>query len=120
YVGIPLLLLLIVATALGWRRPLVRMAAALSVVAALLSMGPSLHVGGHVTPIPLPWAVLGRLPLFESAVPSRLMLFAFLGIGLLLADLATVALRPGAGRRAAWAAVIAIALVPLAPRWPYL
>jgi hypothetical protein len=87
YIGVPLLVLLLAATVLGRRRPLVRWAVPLTLTAALLSMGPHLHVAGRVLPVPLPWAALGRLPLLESVVPARLMLFAFLGIGLLLADL---------------------------------
>jgi hypothetical protein len=119
YVGVPLILLLVVATVMGRRRPLVRWAAPMTVLAALLSMGPRLHVAGHVTSIPLPWAVVGHLPLFESAVPSRLMLLAFLGVALLLADLVSAAARAAPRRRAAWCAAIAVALVPLVPRWPY-
>jgi hypothetical protein len=119
YVGVPLLALLVVAAAVGWRRPLVRWAAPMTVLAALLSMGPRLHVAGHVTPVPMPWAVMGRLPLFESVVPSRLMLLAFLGVALLLADLVSAAARAAPRRRAACAAAIALALVPLVPRWPY-
>jgi hypothetical protein len=115
YVGIPLVALLVVACVLGCRRPLVRWAAPLAAAAALLSLGPRLHVGGTVLPIPLPGALVARLPLMESAVPSRLMLFAYLGIALVLADLVS-----GVGRRRGLAlAAVAVALVPLVPRWPY-
>lgn len=115
YLGIPLLALLVAACVLGWRRPLVRWAALLSAIAAVLSLGPRLHVAGTVLPVPLPWALVGRLPLLDSAVPSRLMLFAYLGVGLLLADLVA-----SAGRRRPLAlAAVAVALLPLVPRWPY-
>jgi hypothetical protein len=115
YLGIPLIAVLVVACVLGWRRPLVRWAAPLAAVAALLSLGPQLHVGGSVLPVPLPGALVARLPLMESAVPSRLMQFAYLGIGLVLSDFVAAA---GRRRRLALLAV-AVALVPLVPRWPY-
>lgn len=115
YLGIPMIALLVVACVLGWRRPLVRWAAPLAAAAALLSLGPQLHVGGTVLPVPLPGALVARLPLMESAVPSRLMLFAYLGIGLVLADLVSAAGR----RRVLALAAVSLALVPLVPRWPY-
>jgi hypothetical protein len=114
YLGVPLLALLVVACALGWRRPLVRWAALLGAAAAVLSLGPQLHAGGRVLPVPLPGAIAGRLPLLESAVPARLMLFAYLAIALVVADLLRAA-----RRRALAVAAVAIALVPLVPRWPY-
>jgi hypothetical protein len=116
YLGIPLIALLVAACVLGWRRPLVRWAAPLAAAAALLSLGPQLHVGGHVLPVPLPGALVARLPLMESAVPSRLMLFADLGAALVLADF--VGHAPDRRRVLALAAV-AVALLPLVPRWPY-
>ena len=116
YVGLPLLVLFCVAAARGWRRPLVRWAAPLTIAVAVLSLGPSLHVAGRVTPAPMPWALFGSLPLLQSAVPARLMLFGFLGIAIVLADLLS-ATPPG--RRALALAAVAVALLPLVPRWPY-
>jgi hypothetical protein len=115
YLGIPLIAALVVACVLGWRRPLVRWAAPLAAAAALLSLGPQLHVGGSVLPVPLPGALVAHLPLMESAVPSRLMVFTYLGIALVLADFVSAAGR----RRSLALAVVAVALVPLVPRWPY-
>jgi len=115
YLGVPLLLLLAAACWLGWRRPLVRWAALVGTAAAVLSLGPQLHAGGRVLPVPLPGALAGSVPLLESAVPSRLMLFAYLAVGLVLADLVAAAGR----RRGLALAAVAVALLPLAPRWPY-
>ena len=115
YLGVPLLALLAAICVLGWRRPLVRWAVPLAAVAAVLSLGPQLHVGGHVLPVPMPGALVARLPLMESAVPSRLMLFAYLGIALVLASFVGAAGR----RRGLALAAVAIALLPLVPRWPY-
>jgi hypothetical protein len=114
YLGVPLLALLVVACALGWRRPPVRWAALLGAAAALLSLGPRLHAGGQALPVPLPGAIIGHLPLLESAVPARLMLFAYLAVALILADLVATA-----RHRTLAVAAVALALVPLVPRWPY-
>jgi hypothetical protein len=47
--------------------PVVRVAALLLLVPLALLMGTRLHVGGHRTGIPLPWATIDSLPLLESA-----------------------------------------------------
>jgi hypothetical protein len=57
----------------------------MTVIVAVLSLGPHLHVNGNVTPIPLPWAVVAHVPLMESALPSRLMAIGFLGLGIVVA-----------------------------------
>jgi hypothetical protein len=119
YVGVPLILLFTVAAVLRWRRPTVRWAALMTVGIALLSLGPQLHVAGHVTGVPLPWAVVAKLPLMESVLPGRLMLFAFLGIGIVVADLVTAAVRDGRRQAVLAAGAMVVALVPLAPRLPY-
>ena len=85
YLGLPLVLILGFTAVRWWRTPVVRVAALLLLVPLLLSMGTRLHVGGHRTGIPMPWAVIDSLPLLESAVPNRIMVLATLLAGLLLA-----------------------------------
>lgn len=119
YVGIPMILLFGAAAVLRRRRPVVRWASLLTVVVALLSLGSQLHVGGRVTAVPLPWALVGKLPLLQNLLPARLMLYAFLGVGLVVADLASHALRAGRRQAAIAVAALAVALLPLVPRWPY-
>ena len=119
YVGIPLIVLFTAAAALRWRVPTVRWAALITAVLALLSLGPWLHVGGRVTPIPLPWAAIGNLPLLQNMLPGRLMLFAFLGIGIVVGDLASAAIRAGPRQGAVAVAALAVALLPLVPRLPF-
>jgi hypothetical protein len=120
YVGVPLILLFTAWAALRWRRPTVRWAALATVGIAVLSLGPQLHVGGHVTPIPLPWAVVGRLPLMQNVLPARLMLLAFLGIGIVVAEGGAAAVRAGPRQAVLAVGALAVALVPLFPRLPYL
>jgi hypothetical protein len=119
YLGVPLILVLAAAAVLRWRQPVVRWAALLAVGLAVLSLGPQLHVGGHVTALPLPWALVQRLPLMQNVLPARLMLFAFLGMGLVLAEGADAAVRAGPPQAALAVGAIVLALVPLLPRLPY-
>jgi hypothetical protein len=85
YVGVPLLALFAAGLVLGWRVPRIRWVGLTTLVVAVLSLGPHLHVDGNVTPVWLPWALVARLPLMESALPARLMNIGFLGIGIVVA-----------------------------------
>jgi hypothetical protein len=120
YVGVPLLCLLAVAVVALRRRRVVVVAALLGLAAAVLAMGPRLHVDGHLTPIRLPWRLVDHLPLLETVIPLRLMLYAYLMIGLLVAVALAhlLALRRRA-LRAAGILGVAAALVPLLPALPF-
>jgi hypothetical protein len=115
YLGIPLLLAVTALALRRWSDPLVRVGLALLLVSALLSLGPSLLVGGRVTGIRLPMTLLERLPLLDSMVPTRMAQLTALFAGLLLAlFLHSVWRRGGSGRVAA----AAVGLAVLAPLWP--
>ena len=120
YIGVPLIVLCVAAAVLRWHVPTVRWSALLAALLALLSLGPSLHVAGRVTSIPLPWAVLGNLPLLRNMLPARLMLFGFLAIGIVVGDLVTAAIRAGPRRGMVAVAAALVALVPLLPRLPFI
>jgi hypothetical protein len=118
YLGIPLLL--VVAVVLVRRRsPLVRIGGAMLLVCMVLSLGSRLRVGGHPTPVWLPWTVVESLPLLRNMVPSRLALFTALFAGLLLA-VAVEGLWQGGGwwRRALAVATAVLVLAFLAPAAP--
>jgi hypothetical protein len=85
YVGLPLLFLFVVGLITGWSRPAIRWLGLITLAVAVLSLGPHLHVNGNVTVIPLPWAAVAYLPLMDSALPSRLMAIASLGVGIIAA-----------------------------------
>jgi hypothetical protein len=110
YVGVPLLGLSIWVSLREWRRPLIRFVALLGLLLALLSLGPTLHVGGMVTAIPtvvlglaillarrqirvLPvllalvgsWVALAVAPVVTDILPARLMLLVFLLLAILVA-----------------------------------
>jgi hypothetical protein len=78
YIGIPLLLALDMFARANWRtQRRARFLIVMFVATVVLALGSALRVGGHAL-IPLPWAILDRLPLFRSLVPSRFMVFAAL------------------------------------------
>ncbi|GAB2952367.1 glycosyl transferase [Micromonospora polyrhachis] len=52
---------------------------------ALLSLGPTILFEGRSTGIPGPWRLLGGLPVFDSAVPTRWALATTPVVGILLA-----------------------------------
>jgi hypothetical protein len=103
-------------------------------VFALLSFGPRVKWFGEITDIPLPYEILGRLPVFDAALPARLALVVTPVVGLLLAWGLTALTAPATGRpsgaprphgprpkeprsarSAAWAVAFAVALLPLVP-----
>jgi hypothetical protein len=124
FFGVPLLVLLVFAIGMLWsqaepgRRATLR---ALFIVGALftvLSWGPRLQFLEIETNIPLPYALLMRLPLFDSALPARFALVVVGVIGILLALTADQVLdseSQSVRGQTTWAAGFALALVPLFP-----
>jgi hypothetical protein len=107
----------------AWRRALPEFWLAFTAVFAALSLGPFVYVGGALTYVPGPWALLRYVPAIEMArSPSRFAIVAALGLSILTA----YALRDLLGRvprhRSGWAIVLGAALVfevlP-APRYLY-
>jgi hypothetical protein len=77
YLGWPLIVVLVLAAGLGWRRLPVRAAAVACVVLGVFSLGGTLLFGGHEHPaIKLPWYWLQSLPLLSAALPDRFSLVA--------------------------------------------
>ncbi len=119
YIGLPLLMLFIAGLVVGRQHKWMVWTGLLTVIVAVLSLGPHLHVNGNVTVIWLPWAAVAWLPLMGSALPARLMAIAFLGIGMVLAGTCAIAIT--AMRPWRWATGIALlaGLVAIAPSLPY-
>jgi hypothetical protein len=118
YLGVPLLLVLLTLVLRWWRRPLVRVATVMLLLVAVLSMGPSLQVGGRDTGTWLPWAPFHRLPVIDNLIPSRLAMYTALFAGLLLAVFLQAIWRAGGWRRPAAVALALVALAPLVPSGP--
>jgi hypothetical protein len=143
YLGLPLIAILVYVGIRFWTRPLVRIASTLALVLAILSLGPTLHVAGIATALPVgalalttpllrrvvpvrfglyafpaAWAGLATAPILSSALPARLMLYVFLFAALLLAVFADAYLARARTVLPA-ALVIGAALLTLTPRFPY-
>jgi hypothetical protein len=113
----PVLVLLLLACVWVLRRQAwVRALTATGVVFALLSLGPYLRWHGQRTGIPMPFWLLWKLPVFDTALPARFALIVIPIAGVLLAlglDRALAVPRPRA--KWVWAAAFVLALVPLFP-----
>jgi hypothetical protein len=84
YVGIPLLVLAIAFAVLFWSRRITRFLAVMLIVVLIAALGSELYVGGRLV-TRLPWASLWQLPVLRGAFPSRLMVFAFLILAVMMA-----------------------------------
>ncbi len=86
YLGIPLILVLVLATVRFWRVPPIRTAAILALVLAVLSLGPHINVQGHaLLALPLPWWIPAHLPLLDDILPNRLVMYVDLAAAIILA-----------------------------------
>jgi hypothetical protein len=133
YLGVPLLLLLVVALWVWRRQPALRAAAVMAAIAYVASLGPTLYVTRASTGIPLPGRLLQHLPLLSSIVPTRFGVFVDFFVGTALAivldrvhagDFGELTGRLGSFRvplAAASGALAVVAVVPLLllPPWPY-
>ncbi len=84
YIGLPFAIIAVLM--LQVRRP--RGTVALNVMLGIIlvaSLGPRLHVGESVSARPLPWAVIARLPLCASILPSRFSLYLALCVAISVA-----------------------------------
>lgn len=114
-----LLLVLSVGAAWLWHNRTVRAVAITGVSFAVLSLGNYLVIKKHETGIPLPWVVLGKLPLFDHIVPTRLTLVSLACAGVLVAMMADKVLEmrrvnePGTQRHRAALVGLAALVLPL-------
>jgi hypothetical protein len=88
YVGIPILLVCLLAVILLRRQLVVQVAAITGVALAIFSLGPRPRVDGSVFNIPLPFALLLHLPLFGNILAAQLLGVADLCFGVLIAAFA--------------------------------
>ncbi|MDA8357630.1 MAG: hypothetical protein M0Z95_15345 [Actinomycetota bacterium] len=127
YLGVVVMLTLLVATIVLWRRNEVKVAAIAGVAAFVLSLGSGLVVDGAppaaVSGFPLPGRILADLPLFDNGIPARFSLFCALFAALIVAVTLgelhekVIGWRPNArGLAAAAPAVLAVlCFLPLVP-----
>jgi hypothetical protein len=124
FFGVPLMVLVVVSLIMLWRRAdaghraTLRAVAVVGGVFLVISLGPRLQFFGNDTDIPLPYALVARLPLFNSALPARFSLVLVGVFGVVLALTAEEMLDRGTmtpRMRTAFAAAFAVALVPIFP-----
>lgn len=124
FFGVPLVVLIVVSLVMVWRRAEPGRKAtlrAIMVVGGLflvLSLGPRLNWMDAELPIPLPYAILARLPLFDAALPLRLALVVAVVFGIVLALVTQELLdqrRVTAATHTGMTAAIVAALLPIFP-----
>ncbi|MFD0267633.1 glycosyltransferase [Streptomyces sp. NPDC127106] len=116
FYGWPLLALGTVVCVWMWRRPAVRALAVTGAVALLLSLGPRVPVPRADLAFPGPWALLGKLPLFESVIEGRVAMVCAPILGVLLAlALDRIAQVRTRELRTAGLVAVAAALIPVLP-----
>ncbi len=84
YVGLPLLAIALWFAVAQWRALASKVLALTAAAAALLAMGPRLHVLGAAT-VPLPWTLLYHLPLLNQVLPIRLTVYVSLALAIIAA-----------------------------------
>jgi hypothetical protein len=115
FFGVPLLILLVVAVVLARRSVAARAAAVTGLVFVVFGLGPQLQVNGAKTGIPMPFALVGHLPLLDLVSVTRFTMIASAVIGVLLAHLIAHATELSRARAAVVGAAVAAALLPVAP-----
>ena len=119
YAGLPLVALFTAGLVIGWRTPAIRWIGLITLMVAVLSLGPHLHVDGNVTQVWLPWAAVARLPLMGSALPARLMAIGFLGGGIVVAWVCSRGITATRPWRIATGVVLLAGLAAIVPMLPY-
>jgi hypothetical protein len=85
YIGLPFLVFIALTLWFARRRGVTWAALAMGVGAGLLSLGPTLHVLGHVSPLPMPDDLLKHFPTLHNLLPDRFASTMWLGVALLVA-----------------------------------
>jgi hypothetical protein len=112
YVGIPLIVILLVAAACAWRNRISLLLLAVFLLVTGIAVGPNLVVTTLRHARPLPWAGLWSLPIARSAEPSRFIVFGVLALALALALWLAAPSRNGLLLAARWSlGLLAVAAV---------
>ncbi|MCW2604539.1 MAG: hypothetical protein JWN61_2674 [Pseudonocardiales bacterium] len=136
YLSWPLVALAVLMAAIGWRHALVRLSAAMAVLLTIVSLGPTLVADNEDRGIYLPGALLNldKLPLLDNVLVTRFSLYVAMFVAVIVAvgfDDICSRLRAGQtaqrSRRslklpacaALAAALTALSIIALIPRWPF-
>lgn len=115
--SIPWVLIATLVAAAGFAKPrLPRYWVAFTACFTLLALGPFIHVGGMLTYIPTPWALLRYLPVVGAArMPTRIIVLAMFGLAVLLAYALRDLRARVPYRRTATCAIAALLILELLP-----
>ncbi len=115
YLGVPLLVLLVVATVRLWSDVRIRVAGITGALILLLSLGPGLHIGKGALHVPLPWLALGKLPLLKHVLPGRFTVFVWLAVAVVVAIVIARATSLAPRPAVTWLLAVGASLVLLLP-----
>jgi hypothetical protein len=113
YLGIPILATVAAFAVARWRSAVARFLVTMLALVCLASLGPTLRLAGSDI-VMLPWRAIIHLPLVKYVLPSRLMLYAFLVVAVIMAMWLAGPDRPGPPRWARWV-VAGLAVLLLLP-----
>lgn len=117
YIGIPMLLTSVYALCRWWREHAVRAMALATLMLAVLSLGPHLHIGG-VSSVALPGLVFGHLPVLDNLLPGRLSLVVALGLAWILGITLDRTVFTAPRKAVVGGALSVLSIVSLAPAAP--
>jgi hypothetical protein len=117
YLGVALVVVVTWFLKSQWRRPEGRFLAIMLAIVYVASYGSRLHIAGHEL-FGMPWKLLSRMPLINSAFPVRFTLYIYLIVAL-IASLWIAAWRAHRAVKAAAVALIVLFMLPNlhASRW---
>jgi len=110
YIGIPLFVIVVWFLKLRWTRPEARFLAIMLATIYVASFGARLHVAGH-TLFGMPWKLLMRMPLINSAFPNRFSMYVSLIVAV-IASLWIADLRASAAAKTAIVAALVLFMLP--------
>jgi hypothetical protein len=84
YLGFAIIIFVEVFRRRFWREPAGKFLTIMFIALVIAAMGPTLHVAGRQG-FPMPWALVGRLPIISIALPVRFMMYVFLVVALMVA-----------------------------------
>ena len=85
YLGLPILLVVLWFLKSRWHRADARFLGVMLAIIYVMSYGSRLHVAGHEL-FGMPWKLLSRMPLIDSAFPARFSLYVYLIVALIASD----------------------------------
>jgi hypothetical protein len=98
-----------------WPEPGAKLLFYLLLIVMVASLGPQLWIGGHFSNVVMPWYFLLRVPLVNSALPVRFMLYSSLIVAVVLACWVARAETPRSLRIRVACAVCAFAITLAVP-----